>query len=236
MTDPTPAILLRGVQFAYDRGAPILDIGHLAVARGERVFLRGPSGAGKSTLLGLIGGTLTPQAGEIEVLGQDMTMMGPSARDRFRADQLGIVFQLFNLIPYLSVVDNVLLPCRFSKRRRHAASADVPLRRAATDLLARLGLDDPDLLKRPVTALSVGQQQRVAAARALIGAPGLVIADEPTSALDGDTQKAFLSVLIEEVDRSGAALLFVSHDERIGALFERAVDLPSLGAVSETMT
>jgi putative ABC transport system ATP-binding protein len=203
---------------------PCLDIAAFELAAGERVFLHGPSGSGKSTLLNLVAGVSRPRAGQLEVLGQPLHRLSGAARDRFRADHIGLIFQQFNLIPYLSAFDNVRLSCRFSSRRRQRAK-DVEA--AAARLLKRLDLD-VTLWSRPASALSVGQQQRVAAARALIGAPELVIADEPTSALDAERQNAFLDLLTQECAISGAALLFVSHDRRLSAGFARALEMASL--------
>lgn len=221
-----PVIEIEGLRFAWKGGAPVLDIAGFRMEAGERVFLRGPSGSGKSTLLGLIAGVLQPQAGRIAVLGEDMSSLAASRRDRLRADRMGVIFQMFNLVPYLSVTGNVLLPLRFSAARRKAAGDDPQAE--AQRLLARLGLDDADLLSRRVSDLSVGQQQRVAAARALIGSPSLVIADEPTSALDADARDRFINLLSEEVARSGASLLFVSHDASLAGLFTRAADLTEM--------
>ena len=218
-----PVVDISGLSFAWPGAdAPLLDIEHFTLAAGERVFLRGPSGSGKSTLLGLIAGVLTPQDGAVHVLGHPMHTLSGARRDRVRADHLGIIFQLFNLVPYLSVIQNVTLPVRFSERRRKAID-DPPTE--ARRLLARLGMQDEALLSRRVIDLSVGQQQRVAAARALIGAPDLVIADEPTSALDSDARDRFIQLLSEEAAQSGAALLFVSHDGALAGHFERAIDL-----------
>ena len=219
-------ISIEHLTHAWDRGPRVLDVPGFQVEPGESVFLRGPSGSGKSTLLGLIAGVLTPQAGRISVLGHDMGALPPTARDRLRADHIGVIFQLFNLLPYLSVTGNVLLQLRFSPRRRHAAGRDGVAE--AKRLLARLGLDDEGLLSRPVAELSVGQQQRVAAARALIGTPALIIADEPTSALDSDARDRFVALLREEVDRSGASLLFVSHEASLASHFSRTLDLSAI--------
>ena len=210
-------------------GTPCLDIASFDLAAGERVFLHGPSGSGKSTLLNLLAGVLVPAAGELDVLGQAMPRLAGAARDRFRADHVGIVFQQFNLIPYLSVLDNVLLPCRFSKLRQERAGDP---KAAAARLLAHLDLDRT-LWGRRAAALSVGQQQRVAAARALIGHPELVIADEPTSALDAERQAAFLDLLIRECDDAGSALLFVSHDRRLAGRFDRVLALPDINRAGE---
>lgn len=226
MTDPI--VHLSDVQFAWAGQPTLLDIDSFDVRAGERLFLRGPSGSGKSTLLGLIAGVLDPQSGTIGVLGQNIAHLSGAQRDRLRADQLGVIFQLFNLVPYLSVVQNVGLPCRFSKRRLTEATSKSPVDAEARRLLARLGLDDPELLARNVTDLSVGQQQRVAVARALIGKPSLIIADEPTSALDADTRDHFIELLSEEVQRSRATLLFVSHDAALAPLFDRALDLAEI--------
>lgn len=221
-----PVIDIDSLRFAWKSGPQVLEIPAFRLDPGERVFLRGPSGSGKSTLLGLIAGVLAPQAGTIRILGEDMSALSPARRDRLRADHVGVIFQMFNLVPYLSVTGNVLLPLRFSAARRRAAGSDAD--GEARRLLTRLGLDDPALLSRRVSDLSVGQQQRVAAARALIGAPSLVIADEPTSALDADARDRFIALLSEEITRTGASLLFVSHDASLAPLFTRAVDLAAI--------
>lgn len=227
-----PLISVRALRYAYDTDTPVLDIPAFELQAGETLFLRGASGSGKSTLLGLIAGVLAPQAGSIEVLGQDLGRLGGAARDALRADAMGVIFQLFNLVPYLSVIDNVLLPCRFSSARRVRAEADAgSLTVAAEALLARLELE-PALVTRPVRSLSVGQQQRVAAARALIGGPELVIADEPTSALDDDRRDAFMRVLMEAVRATGAGLLFVSHDQRLAGHFQRAVPIEAINRLA----
>ena len=229
----TPLVDLRQVRFTWPKQArPVLDLADFQVMPGERVFLRGPSGSGKSTLLGLISGVLSPQEGEIRLMGEDLTTCSSARRDRMRADHLGIIFQLFNLVPYLGVVANVALPLRFSPRRRAAISGAPEAE--ARRLLTALGLTDPDLLERRVIDLSVGQQQRVAAARALIGAPDLVIADEPTSALDTLARDQFIELLAGEAERTGAGLLFVSHDPGLASHFERSVDLTEINRASQT--
>ncbi|MEO0714176.1 MAG: ATP-binding cassette domain-containing protein, partial [Pseudomonadota bacterium] len=163
--------------------------------------------------------------GAVPLVGQDLAALSSAWRDKVRADHLGVIFQLFNLVPYLGVLENVALPCRFSARRRDAVGG-AP-KDEARRLLARLGIDDPAMLNRRVVDLSVGQQQRVAA-RALIGGPQLVIADEPTSALDADARDRFIELLSEEAERTGAALLFVSHDASLARQFSRAVDLSDI--------
>jgi putative ABC transport system ATP-binding protein len=221
------AIELEHVKFSWPGGPALLNIPSLRVMRGERVFLRGPSGSGKSTLLGLIGGVLAPDAGTVRVLGQPLHEMSAGARDEFRGEHVGFVFQMFNLIPYLPVRENVLLGLRFSPLR----AARVADRGAeALRLLAALGLDDPALIDRPVTTLSIGQQQRVAAARALLGRPEILVADEPTSALDHEARHTFLQLLLGECAAHGITLLFVSHDPTLGALFDRQLSLQDLNS------
>ena len=221
----TAAIDIQGLGFAWTRNNPVLDIPSLTIRRGERVFLYGPSGSGKSTLLGIIGGVLVPRRGTVGLLGTELGMLSPSSRDRFRADHVGFVFQMFNLLPYLSVVENVALAARFSARRRErAGNVDDEARR----LLAALGLSGPALLSRPVSQLSIGQQQRVAAARALLGRPDVLIADEPTSSLDADARGSFLALLMRECAAVAATLLLVSHDRALGQMFDRQISLTEL--------
>lgn len=228
---------LAELRFAWKGGPVLLDIPALGLDRGERLFLRGPSGSGKSTLLGLVCGVLPPQAGRIAVLGRDLATLSGAGRDALRAAEMGVVFQMFNLLPYLSVLANVTLPCRFSaERRRRAVAAGGSPEAEARRLLQRLGLHDPRLAEAPVRALSVGQQQRVAMARALIGDPALIVADEPTSALDSDARDAFLDLLLGEVGRSGASLLFVSHDLGLAGHFDRTADIRALNRAAAPAT
>ncbi|MGF1642288.1 MAG: ABC transporter ATP-binding protein [Thiotrichales bacterium] len=207
-----------------------LELASLEVGAGESVFLHGPSGSGKSTLLNLIGGVLSPRRGVIDVLGHAFSTLGSARRDRLRADHIGFIFQQFNLIPYLPVLDNVLLPCRFSPRRWSRASRDAgSIRDEAARLLTHLDLDST-LWRKSANLLSVGQQQRVAAARALLGAPELIVADEPTSALDAARQSAFIELLLHESAASGSALIFVSHDRRLAEHFDRVLALETLNS------
>jgi len=223
------AIALSGLRFRWPRdSADTLAIEDFSVRPGERVFVRGPSGSGKSTLLGLVGGVLAPSAGALALFGNDLALLRPAARDRFRADHVGFVFQQFNLLPWLGVVENVLLGAHFSPRRRQRLGGDA--RAEARRCLGALGMDSEALIAAPVNELSVGQQQRVAVARALLGSPALVIADEPTSALDTDNRQAFLQLLFAECERSAATLLFVSHDATLSEGFDRVVDLPAMNA------
>jgi putative ABC transport system ATP-binding protein len=219
-------VRLGSVEFSWPgKGAFSLSVNDFALPARQRILLVGPSGSGKSTFLSLLCGILAPQSGRIEILGQDLTTLGAAARDAFRAEHFGIIFQMFNLLPYGSVIDNVLLPLSFAPGRRRRASAGASAAVEAERLLARLGLD-PDLVRsRSAANLSVGQQQRVAAARALIGTPEIVVADEPTSALDRDRQGAFLDLLFAETGAAGAALIMVSHDESLAPRFDRVLRL-----------
>lgn len=228
-------VRLEDVRFSWRAGAePVISIDRFSIDAGSRVFIEGPSGSGKSTLLSLLGGVARADAGRVEVLGVELRGLAASRRDRFRADHIGFVFQLFNLVPYLSVIDNVTLPCHFSRRRRaRACERDGTVRDAALRLLQHLELDRHGLLARPVTDLSIGQQQRVAVARALIGAPEIVIADEPTSALDEGTRARFLDLLFDECDDAGATLLFVSHDSRLAGRFDHRSVLSQINACAK---
>ncbi len=207
----------------------VIDIPALTIATGETFYLQGSSGSGKSTLLNLVGGILQPDSGDIRVLGESLSAMTHARRDQFRADHVGFLFQMFNLVPYLSLLENVILPCRFSVRRRqNVLATGRSLEQEALRLLECLGVGESVAVCRKVTELSVGQQQRVAAARALIGAPELIIADEPTSALDSDARENFVQLLFNEVRASSATLLFVSHDPALAGLFDRTVGLRAL--------
>lgn len=225
MSEATAAIRLTGLRFSYGKGPEVLRIPTMEVAAREKVFLFGPSGSGKTTLLGILAGVLAGYEGTVEVLGRDVGKLSGSQRDAFRGSHLGYIFQLFNLIPYLSVVENITLPCRLSAERR-ARLKGASMEAAAQDVAKRLGIGD--LLHKPVTNLSVGQQQRVAAARSLLGTPELIIADEPTSSLDYDHREKFLELLFECCQAAGSTLLFVSHDRSLMHLFDRQLSLPDI--------
>jgi putative ABC transport system ATP-binding protein len=229
MMSSSEAIHLRNVVFGYDPRTPVLQVDELLVKAGRRIFLFGPSGSGKTTLLGLITGILQPQQGSCMVLGKELTAMSMPARDQHRGSQMGYIFQSFNLIPYLTVRQNVALPCQAHERRRSnivAATVGEEVER----LLRRLGLEP--YLDRNVKKLSTGQQQRVAIARAVIGRPSLVIADEPTSSLDIDRQHAFLELLFQVCDEAQATLVFVSHDRSLMERFDESIALNEVNQVS----
>lgn len=226
------AIEISELCFSWDGHAPILGIKCLQINRGERIFIEGPSGSGKSTLLSLIAGVITPQKGTIRVDGRRVSELKGADRDRFRADHIGYIYQMFNLIPYLSVIENVTLPCQFSmSRRKKAAARSSSFEAEAMRLLKKLGMDGTADITKSATDLSVGQQQRVAAARALIGAPEIIIADEPTSSLDTGHREAFIQLLFKECDREETTLIFVSHDTSLEKLFDRTIRLDEINAV-----
>jgi len=208
-----------------------LAIPRLAVAQGESVLLLGESGSGKSTLLSLICGTILPDQGRVCIAGTDITTLPGSSRDKIRAEQIGVIFQQFNLLPFGSVMDNILLPLRFAPtRRKRVGDAHAE----ASHLCSALGLPT-GVTDAKTTALSVGQQQRVAVARALIGQPPLIIADEPTSALDANSQAAFLDVMFDQMTTHDTSLLMVSHDPRLGARFDRIIRMEDIAQINRAV-
>jgi putative ABC transport system ATP-binding protein len=209
----------------------LLNIPDLTVERGASVFIQGKSGSGKSTLLNLITGVLPPSHGSVTVLGKNIST--EKRVDQFRVDHFGIIFQQFNLIPYLNVIENIVLPISFSARRK--ARLDVAHKSAHTEadrLLDSLNLKGDTLQQRNVTELSTGQQQRVAVARALIGSPEIIIADEPTSALDADAKQDFIDLLFQECKMANSTLLFVSHDQHLACNFDQILYMDDLQQAS----
>lgn len=224
-----PALLqLANVAFRWPGRASFgLSVPAFRIEAGETVLLLGESGSGKSTLLSLICGTMVPQNGEIAIKGTDITTLSGGARDTFRAEQVGVIFQQFNLLPFGTVADNILLPLRFAPERRKRAGQ---AKTTAAELCRALGLPD-EVFGAKASALSVGQQQRVAVARALIGRPPLIVADEPTSALDANSQAAFLDLLFRQVGAHGTSLMMVSHDPRLGDRFDRVIRIEDIATV-----
>ncbi|WP_120500034.1 ABC transporter ATP-binding protein [Roseovarius sp. EL26] len=228
MNEQNAILVLNDVRFQWkSRASFCLSVPTLSIKAGETVLLLGESGSGKSTLLSLICGTILADQGQVSVADVDLAHLSGGARDRFRAETIGMIFQQFNLLPFGSVMDNIQLPLQFAPERR-ARVAD-----AAADaraLCAALGLQQTVILSKSA-ALSVGQQQRVAVARALIGRPPVVIADEPTSALDANSQAAFLDLLFEQVHAHGTTLLMVSHDPRLANRFDRVLRMEDIASV-----
>jgi len=221
----TSVLDVKDLSFAWPAASFRIQITDLHVRSNEHWMLEGPSGSGKSTLLQLLGGVLLPQGGDVRILGESWSALTAAQRDMRRADHVGFIFQQFNLVPYLSALENVLLPCRFSAPRRQVAESGGRLDDEARRLLAALGLGAKDIQFRRAGRLSVGQQQRVAAARALIGRPALVLADEPTSALDAGNRDAFLELLFSEAHTANTAIVLVSHDANLRPHFERHLTL-----------
>lgn len=225
MPGSPPILTLRDVEYRWPgRTAFAIEVPDLTLTRGESVLLLGASGSGKTTLLSLICGTITAQSGSVSVNGTDLTALTAGKRDRFRAEEIGLIFQQFNLLPFASVRENILLPLQFAPDRRRRVPDP------ATEV-ARLcqALELPEgLITARADTLSVGQQQRVAAARALIGAPPLIVADEPTSALDAATQTAFLDLLFAQTRDHDSTLVMVSHDARLAADFDRVLRMTDI--------
>ncbi len=216
------ALQARQLGFQWAASQPMLRFPDLAIPRGEHLFLQGASGSGKSTLLSLLSGMQVPASGSVSILGTELQRLGSGARDRFRADHIGVIFQQFNLVPYLSALANVTLPCRLSRTRHDNTRPDPET--AAAELLRLLAIPE-DHWHRKVTRLSIGQQQRIAAARALMGAPGIILADEPTSALDSDNRDRFLDLLLGLANERGASVVFVSHDRSLSSHFHHQIHL-----------
>lgn len=222
-SEPTQqALCISSLSFRWDKTQPPLRYPDITLNTGEHLFLRGPSGSGKSTLLSLLGGLIVPDSGALTLLNTKLASLTSGQRDRFRADHMGVIFQQFNLVPYLTTLGNVMLPCRLSSKRR-AQALPTP-QQEAESLLTALGIPQGHW-HRKVTGLSVGQQQRVAAARALTGAPELILADEPTSALDTDNRDRFIALLLELAAKKQSSVIFVSHDQSLADRFDHQVAL-----------
>ncbi|MGI9484077.1 MAG: ABC transporter ATP-binding protein [Hyphomicrobiales bacterium] len=228
------AVEMSQVRFSWGGAhAFSIEIDAFSVGTGETVLLLGPSGAGKSTLLSLLCGVVQPSSGEIKILGTSLAGLAASERDHFRAEHFGIIFQMFNLLPYATAMDNVLLPLHFAPERRKKvlSQGKGDASSSALALLSGLHIDEAQAQKTLASELSVGQQQRVAAARALIGTPDIIVADEPTSALDTKSQNAFLDMLFESAGEAGSTLIFVSHDERLAKRFKRVIRLEDIAKI-----
>ncbi|CAN5843737.1 ABC transporter ATP-binding protein [soil metagenome] len=221
---PSSALRLQGVRFKYREGFAV-QVPSFSLAPGEQALLTGPSGSGKSTLLHIIAGLVDVQAGKVEVAGVDMAGLRGARRDLHRGAHLGMIFQTFNLLQGFTAAENVMAALMFSRvpRAEH--------RRRAEDLLMRLGLNAPGA---PVERLSIGQQQRVAVARAVACGPALVLADEPTASLDPENAAGAMALIQTACREAGAALLCVSHDPSLAALFTRRERMESIAMTSAT--
>lgn len=217
------AINAQGLEYRYThRQSPVLSISKWQVNAGERLFLQGASGSGKSTLLHLLCGLLLGK-GALSVAGANFSALSASKRDKFRARHIGVVFQQFNLIPYLSMLDNVVLAASLAGDAYSASTL------RAEGLLEQVGLAQ-NLWRQPAKGLSIGQQQRVAIARALINKPEILLLDEPTSALDQNNRERFMDVLHNHLKSYGTTTILVSHDQSVAHYFDRIVALSTLSS------
>jgi putative ABC transport system ATP-binding protein len=231
--EPGSVLRLEGTRFRWPgQRDDLIAVDDLTLRSGEHLFVRGASGSGKTTLLNLLAGVHKPTGGVVRLLGTDLAKLSASRRDQFRADHIGVIFQQFNLLPYLTTLENVTLACGFSSRRKARATRDANVAATARRLLTSLNLGD-DLHGSPVNKLSVGQQQRVAVARAIIGGPEILIADEPTSALDADNRDRFLELLFREAEAQNCTLVFVSHDPQLAGRFARSIELRTTPDVAD---
>jgi len=218
-------IRLRGVAFSYGDGDFRLEAADLAIDSGSSVAVIGPSGSGKTTLLQLVAGILSPQAGRIEVGDTSITSLSEASRRAFRIRSIGAVFQEFELLEYLNVLENILLPYRITR----ALTLDAEAYARALTLAEEVGLADK-LLRRP-GQLSHGEKQRVALCRALIVHPGVLLADGPTGNLDPANKERVLALLVEQASRTQATLITVTHDHAVLDRFDRVIDANSLSAL-----
>lgn len=218
------SIKIKNLEYNYDKSnktSLVIDIPIWQVAEGEQVFMMGDSGSGKTTLLNLLCGILTPTQGEVNVLGENLSALSNSRKDTFRANNIGVVFQRFNLIPYLTVLDNIRLASVLAKNKNSFNQSKVK------ELIQLLKLPLA-ILQQKVNQLSVGQQQRVAIVRAFINEPQVLLVDEPTSALDASARDAFMHLLMKLCDKQNATLIFVSHEQSLSKHFSSMVDLTAL--------
>jgi putative ABC transport system ATP-binding protein len=217
-------ISARNISQTYQSGGRPLTVLHaidLDVAPGEKMAIVGPSGSGKTTLLGLLAGLDRPATGTIHLLGQDLAALTEDGRARFRAENIGFVFQAFQLIPTLTAVENVLVPLELSGSLRTSRASE--LRARANELLARVGLGDR--MDHYPAQLSGGEQQRVALARAFAGSPRVLFADEPTGNLDADTGAIIIELMMELNEAAGTTLVLVTHDLELAQRMGRTVRL-----------
>ena len=207
------------VTFAYKVGGFRMYIPKLAVAAGEKVAVIGPSGMGKTTLLHLLAGVLVPSAGRIAVDGTDVAALSREDRQDYRALRMGMVFQEFELLAYLDVIDNVLLPYRISP----VLTLDNEVRDRACELVEKVGLADKR--KRYPRHLSQGERQRIAVCRALVTNPAILLGDEPTGNLDPDNRDHIMDTLWQYSDETQAPLVVVTHDHELLGRFDRTIDV-----------
>lgn len=216
-----PVVRFRGVSFAYAGAAFSLRVDELALRPGEQAACIGPSGSGKTTLVSLIAGLLLPQRGEVWTLGREMGRLSPSARRELRLTQIGMVFQEFELLEYMTALENMTLAWNLGAARDVEA-----LREAARETARAAGIEA--LLGRKPRELSQGERQRVALCRALATRPKVILCDEPTGNLDPRATGAVLDLLLERARATGAAVLMVTHNHAVLPRFERVIDLAAM--------
>ena len=202
-----------------------LKINELVLEKKKKVILLGESGSGKSTLLNLISGIIDPDSGEIIISGKSITSLSPRKKDFFRTENLGVIFQQFNIIEYLSPITNILLPSYFTSLKNRRTNL---FSKRAISLGKKLGINKDVLFQDKSKDLSVGQQQRIAIIRALINSPKIILADEPTSALDLKNKEKFLSLLFEICEQEEISILMVSHDNIITKYFDEILLLENI--------
>ena len=211
-------ISISALQFQFPHSDFRLAVPSLQIARAERVAITGPSGSGKTTLLHLISGILAPARGTVRVQDQELSGLGDGARRAFRVARIGLIFQSFELVSYLDVLDNILLPCRLNPALRLTPEA----RQRALQLARETGIEHR--LHYFPHRLSHGEKQRVAICRALLPEPPLLLADEPTGNLDPQAKQQVVALLFQQTARTGATLLMVTHDTEVAARFPRVLN------------
>jgi putative ABC transport system ATP-binding protein len=220
------SIVITNLTYTYSiTSKPILNIPKFEVQDGESLALVGKSGSGKSTLLNAIAGIVAVSQGSLKVNGVELSSLSETARDAFRAENIGYVFQTFNLLQGLTAFENVLLAMSFTKKISDAKAR-------AKKLLERVGLGDKQM--RKPRELSVGEQQRVAIARAIANAPKVILADEPTANLDEENTDSVLRLLKEVASEENRILILVTHERDVAASFPRSIDLKSLNRTSHS--
>ena len=228
------AIDIKNLKLAFD-GHNCIDIPSLQIHNGDAVMLFGENGSGKTTLMKLLSGLLEPDSGSVHILGRNLTNMKRREKDHFRADQVGYIFQSLHLMPYLTALENILLPCGFSSRKKQIVDgAELSREYEAYQLMARLKLEDPSRLRHKTEQLSKGLQQRIAVARALIGNPSLILADEPASTMGSYSQRLVYELLIEHARETNATLICITHNKEANPLFEHHLNMKDINRSAES--
>ena len=218
-------VKIESLRFQWSKNSNFkIFVPKLEVGRGKKVLFLGESGSGKTTLLSLICGFLEPLSGSISINDKIISDLTSTNKDAYRSDNIGIIFQQFNLLPYANVIDNIILPLYFSKQRSKKVENKINV---AMSLCNQLRLPE-SILNQKASNLSVGQQQRVAVARALIGSPSIIVADEPTSSLDTEAQELFLDLMFDQISKNSSTLLMVSHDKSLTNYFDQVIDISEI--------